>query len=275
VSLAIRTPSSLYVVAGDSQSARFDGLILERPQGPAVIKARWQPLARTGMMFENGKISEWLTRLLLEMRQLRRVDAYVDTPFPALSDPSEYFLEPVYYIPREPQRLVLLFISGEADLLDVAHELYPRYDFDLDPKTPGLERIPPDDEWTEKIDAAQVKADIALRCRPLFEALLTLRAAGYENIFFHDIPPPSPARLPHWKPYRLRFKLAVLINEIYAQFSRENGIGLISTWDDVLLDGVRNPQYDADNVHLNREAAVISVRRLESMLEERRAKAAS
>lgn len=259
----MRAPAAVHVVAGYSQAGRFDGLIVEDRAGPIVVKARWQPMARAAMLYENGRISEWLTRLLLEMRQLFRVETPIDTPFAPLLDQWEAVGTPVYFKPRDPERLVLLFYVGEPDLMHVAHALYPRYDFEIDPQTSGFDRIPPDSDWDATIDTDIVREMLRHQFSPLFNALLALRKAGFDNVYFHDAPPPPLEPKPHWKPYRLRFKLTVLANEVFKEFAVRTGIDLISTYDSVTRDGVRDARYDeGDGVHLSREAAMLSIERL-------------
>lgn len=261
----MRAPAAVHVVAGYSQAGRFDGIVVEGAGGPIVIKARWQPMARAAMFYEKGRISEWLTRVLLEMRQLRRTDTQKPTPFYLSWDPLHNVAMPAYYEPRNAERLVLLLYLGEPDLFHVAHALYPRYDFALDPQTPGLTN-PPDDEWTELLDTEIVRGMIRLQFEPLFKALLTLREAGFPNVFLHEVPPPAIERKVYW-PYWLRFKLTVLANEIFVEFAESYGIGFISVWDEVTQNGMRDPRYDeGDGVHLNQAAAMLSIAQMHAMM---------
>jgi hypothetical protein len=262
----MRAPAAVHVVAGYSQAGRFDGIVAESTAGPIVIKARWQPMARAAMFYENGRISEWLTRLLLEMRQLRRTDAQEPTPFYLAWDPLHNVAMPAYYEPRNAERLVLMLYLGEPDLFHIAHALYPRYDFTLDPQIPGLQAIPPHTEWQESIDTEIVRDMIRLQFDPLFKAMMTLREAGFRNLFLHEVPPPATERKIHW-PHWLRFKLTVLANEIFTGFARSHDIGFISVWNQVTENGVRTARYDeGDGVHLNQAAAMLSIAQMHAMM---------
>jgi len=204
-----RIPSALFTVVGDSTSTRFDGLMLEHPSGAVAFKARWQPVSMMRDVFHGGKLSEYLTRILMEMRYVRRTP---DThwPFPRLPERIDGGEGPAFnYEPRNAGRCVLLFSYGESDLFQLGHHYAPGFD--------------------ERSAARAFQS----RCEPLFEAIQMLKRIGYSNVFLHGITPPTKFEEAPWPPYAVRFKLARIGKEVFERFAEQTGTGLITIWDDI------------------------------------------
>lgn len=209
------------------------------------MKARWQPMSLMADVYRDGKISEYLTRILMEMRHVKRTGD-LHWPFPAVPERLDGTGPAFNYEPRNAARCVLLFSYGEVDLFQLAYE-YASSDFD--------ERI--------------ARSAIEARCAPLFDAIRTLRDIGYDNVFLHGITPPTKFEVP-WGPYAMRLKLAQIGRELFEHFAHETGIGLISIWDDVFSEEEgRDPRYTRDHLHLNPASAVLSAQRLYEQLERR------
>ena len=116
----VRIPRSNILVVGDSEAERFEGLIVEHEDGPTVVKARWQPVSRMAELFGASGPSEYLTRILIEMRWVMRAREPEARPFALLPRPDNPAETAACSKPRDPQKLVLLFAFGETDLWDVA-----------------------------------------------------------------------------------------------------------------------------------------------------------
>lgn len=240
-----RIAAGKYIVVGDSSSHRFDGLILEHPTGPAVMKARWQPMAQMGDVYRDGKLSEYLTRILMEMRYVKRTqDSH--WPFPALPESIDGTGPVCRFEPRFADRCVLLFSFGEVALFQLAHEFA-----------------------AGDIDERAAEQAVRTRSEPLFSAIRTLSEIGYRHVFLHGITPPTKAEGP-WPPYAVRFKLSQIGRRVFESFADEAGIGLISIWDEIFsAEHGRDARYVRDHMHLNAASAVLSARRLCEQLERR------
>lgn len=241
----VRVPAANYIVVGDSTAHRFDGVVIEQARGLAVMKARWQPMSLMGDVYRDGKISEYLTRILMEMRYVKRTGA-VHWPFPALPERLDGMGPAFNYEPRNAGRCVLMFSYGEVALFQLAHE-YASGNFD------------------EQGALNAIKA----RSQPLFDAIRTLRGIGYGNVFLHGITPPTKFEVP-WGPYSIRLKLAQIGRELFERFAEETQTGLISIWDEVFsCEEGRDPRYTRDHLHLNPASAMLSAQRLCEQLEQR------
>lgn len=238
-----RVPAASYIVVGDSTAHRFDGIVVEHPSGPAVLKARWQPMSHIADVFRDAKLSEYLTRILMEMRFVKRTDDR-NWPFPPLREHVDGTGPEFCYEPRNAARCVLLFSYGESDLFQMTPE-YASGHFD---------------------EQAAFDA-VGRRFQPLFDAIRTLRSIGYANVFLHGITPPTKRDVP-WGSYSVRLNLARIGHAVFERFADETGVGLISIWDDVFSpDEGRDPRYARDDLHLNAESAVLSSQRLCEQLE--------
>ncbi|HVA28003.1 MAG TPA: hypothetical protein VNF68_07470 [Candidatus Baltobacteraceae bacterium] len=265
-----RAPSRIYLVVGDSHATRFDGIVLEDTGGPIVTKARWLPGLRMSALFQSGRISEYLTLVLREMRFVMRGGNEADSPFPLLQEPNGFdTTETLCYAPRFSERMVLMFAAGAADALDISREYYPNYDIDLPGDSIDLQGAAPYAEWKEQIGADAVASHVRARCEPLFRAVLALRDAGYKHLFLHDLPPPGPVTTRHFPHQSLRFKVIAIFNRVLEEFARANGIGFVSTWDVLFIDRRRVAGYESDEEHLTPESTLPSVIRLHQQMMQR------
>ena len=241
-----RTPADVFVVVGDSTSARFDGVVIEHASGPIVFKARWQPVSRVQDLWQDGKLSEYLTRILMEMRRVRRTQD-PQWAFPRLPERVAGGGPEFNYEPRYAGRTVLLFSYGESDALDLAYGLHQGH-------------FPQE-------RTAEVAAE---RCGPLFDAIRALRGMGYENVFLHAFTPPAHGGEPPIPPYEVRLQVARTFTHVYEEFARETGTPLVSIWDELYSEAHgREPRYGRDLLHLNPDSAVLSARKLVEELERR------
>lgn len=270
--LKLAAAPASYAFVGDSHAAIFEGLIFtndlaETPvQRYLLTKGRWQSYFRAARFFREGCLDEWFTRTLRDLRFIG-VSAQDALPmFPALPTHSESGGErEERFAPAKPAERVLVVCCGEVDAREATHAIGDGSDVDLDPPYDlrGLPEFVPARVFSE----AEMREFIRARyVEPLFDGLAALRTAGYSKLFLYALPPPTIAQLPHFKPARMRYKMSVLFNRMYEEFCRENGVRLLSIWDEVTADGLRSPLYDLDGVHLNLAAAEIAVNKLRMLL---------
>ena len=241
----VRVPAANYIVVGDSSAHAFDGIVVEHPNGLAVLKARWHPMFRVADIYGDGKLSEYLTRVLMEMRFVKQT-ADTHWPFPALRENMDGTGMEFHFKPRNAHKCVLLFACGETDLFQLTSR--------------GTV-----DQSDEEAAFNAVRASF----EPLFLAIRALRSIGYDNVFLRGITPPTKRDVP-WGPYALRLKLAEFGRELFQRFADETGTGLISTWDDIFsAEEGRHRRYIRDHLHLNVAAAELAAQRLCDLLERR------
>ena len=100
----------------------------------------------------------------------------------------------------------------------------------------------------------------------MFSGIRTLREIGFQRLFLHSLPPPGLLAATWGKPVRLRYKITILANQLFAEFCAENDVGFLDIWEDVTTDGLRNMDFDLDDTHLNLASATVTMNRLEQML---------
>ncbi|MDE2483136.1 MAG: hypothetical protein KGN02_13245 [bacterium] len=263
----VRVPRAVYLAIGDSNAQRFDGLVVETSDGPAVVKARWLPGMRTDALFANGRVGEFVARALREQRFLMKGGDEADNVFPVLLEQiSATSYERVAPQPRDPQNAVIIFVSGGTNSIDVAWKLYPHYDVDLGERMPELRGAPPYVATHGFIAEADVRALIEAQLAPLFSAISALRSAGFHQLFVHDVQPTSWQQQEGWVNATLRFKVVVLLNEVLRDACDRLGATFVSTWHFVFEDGGRARAYDRDGEHLLPQAGARSMEIIQAAL---------
>lgn len=254
---------------------RFKGIVLQSttdPDDAIVVRTRWKPHLRASKVIESEKLSTFLTEAFQELWLLRQTPEPIsNSAFANLFIEKRLgSLEETSLLPRNvPESRVIMLSFGEVDLWDVSRLYEGKRRFELSEKSGDLDRGPDDEGNIEEVGEETALTDVRARCEPLFQAISMLRAAGYANLFLHEVPPASQITRQHWPPARLRYKLTLLFNRLFSTFCRENDVGFVSLWDEMSDEGWRRPEYDADGVHLNAFSALASVRRLHALAERR------
>jgi len=104
--------------------------------------------------------------------------------------------------------------------------------------------------------------------RPLVMGVKHLQTAGFASLMIHALPP-RPAQTKEWIPpeqTELRAKLTVLANRVLKRLADEQGIDVIDIWPEASVNGYLRPELDLDGLHLNREAAVMSLQKITDRL---------
>ncbi len=259
-------PPSYYFI-GDSHAGIFDGLVFadnEDSDRFILTKSRWQPYFRAKNFFTDGRFPERITRTLLDTNMITSApdgEAHaIFTPIKTESESGGAVEEACR--PRERDR-VCVVCCGDIDAREATYVIPHDADFVLEPDVPGLARLPR--YRVERfIPTAQIRAMLVERYfGPLFAGLRALRAAGFTRLFLHSLPPPIDLDNPMKPPVLLRYKTTITINRLFRSFCEESGIGFVSIWDAVTVDDVIDPRFDLDGVHLNVEAATVSVDRVD------------
>ena len=165
--------------------------------------------------------------------------------------------------PREAVRLALF--AGDIDLHS---ELFAQLDEDHDVELPGQTPF-------AGANGAQMipfeLLDMRLReiFGPFFLAVEKFISIGLTGVVLHALPPRTQdaERARRWCQGRavrptLRSKVTWHANALLAEFAASRGLPFVSTWDALAPEGYILPQYDLDGVHVTREAAAISFRRI-------------
>jgi hypothetical protein len=163
---------------------------------------------------------------------------------------------------------VLVFFCGSSDLVNVfQRQLGTRYDFVLPDQEHLLAAYPP--VQPEQVFPYQTaRASLGERLVPLFRGLRKLREMGFAHIYLHDLVPQTPDDLffsrvyQYACPARTRCKAQLLFNQLLAEQAEAEGFGLIQIWDQVTEQNRLRPEFALDSIHLNKEAAFLTVARL-------------
>jgi len=162
---------------------------------------------------------------------------------------------------------VVLVIVGMVDFFHIVSQIGPLSDFHLDDPRYRADRFPLFPKLS--LTPRNVVDDlIARRLEPLAAFLSELRKLGLRNVYFHGIHPPTTNDDIYWQNVavnsiaRVRYKVAILMNRELERIGRTEGFVLIDPWDDFTQDGVVNDRFYFDGMHLNVEAARISIMRL-------------
>jgi hypothetical protein len=257
-----------YTFIGDSHAGIFDGLIFadrEVPDRFVMTKSRWQPYFRAAKFFAGGRFPERITRTFLDVNLITAAPAGegwpIFTPITTESESGGELAEACR--PRERAR-VCVFCCGDVDAREATHAVPHDADFPLEPDVPGLARLPRHAirQFLPLGAVEQMLVDRYLG--PLFDGLAALREAGYTRLFLHSLPPPIDLDAPHKPPVLLRYKVSIAMNRLMERFCERTGIGFLSIWDAVTNDDLIAPRFDLDGVHLNLDAATVTVDRLDA-----------
>ncbi len=229
---------------GDSSARHLDGIVVESAAATFGFKARWQPALYVGDLYADGCFSEYLTRILMEMRLVRR-STEQRWPFPRLAMPERPG-ESTWFAPRNPRDATLLFCCGMSELGEIGGRA-PFADLE--------------DDAAYDAKLARTRAEAAMT--PLFDAIRALRACGFEDIVLHAlVAPPRGRRLSTWLSPTLHARLVTTFNELFADFAASGAVQLFSMGDVLAPEGWRLAEYDFDSIHLNRQAGTASARAL-------------
>jgi hypothetical protein len=162
---------------------------------------------------------------------------------------------------------ILLMLFGDIEQRGtLIKQLAPGCDFEL----PGyLAPDLPAHPVTQTIPYQVVSEFAARLLAPAFRGLLTLSSWGFETLYVHTLPPQPPddadyARINGYAaPARLRYKCTYLFNSALREFARNTPqIRLLDMWEKQTVNGLLDPAFYLDGVHLNIKAAGISVNAL-------------
>jgi hypothetical protein len=269
--LTLRAVPVPYSFLGDSHAAVFDGLLFSDnldQKRYVLSRATWQPYFRGSDLFTDGQFGERFTRSLLAARCLAQSEGEAKRFFPSIAtgNVGEPQFENVG--PLAPHERVLVMFCGNVDVRDLSHRLRDGADYDIGTHADLIGRLPTFESVGE-IDRSHVIEALRECLNPIFLGLRTLRQIGFQKLFLHSLPPPGLLPQTWGKPVRLRYKITILANQLFAEFCAENDVAFLDIWDDVTTLGLRNMDYDLDDTHLNLASATVTMNRLEELLRAR------
>jgi hypothetical protein len=159
----------------------------------------------------------------------------------------------------------LALFAGDMDLHS---DLFAQLDQDYDVELPGQSLFPAA-SGGQMIPLELLDMRLKEIFAPFFLAATQFQGIGIEGVILHALPPRTPdaEKARRWCEGRLvspilRAKITFRANSILAEFAAKQGVGFVSAWDVLAPEGFLLPQYDLDGVHVTREAAAISFRRI-------------
>lgn len=162
----------------------------------------------------------------------------------------------------------LVFFCGSADLVNIfLRHLGNANDFFL-PDQEHLLAATPDPGPRKVFPYETARTYLLDLLTPLFRGLAHLKTLGFAHLFLHDLVPQTPddddyQRIYGYRcPLRVRTKALLLMNQLLAEKAHFHQIGLLKTWDLFTQDNLRRPEFALDSIHLNKQAAFISVETL-------------
>ncbi|MGE3724651.1 MAG: hypothetical protein AB7I41_03815 [Candidatus Sericytochromatia bacterium] len=260
-------PAPIYML-GDSQCLVFNHLLFEAEHlgrcYSLLTQARYCP-GLAAHTFANApeqpqlRLHETILRALLS-------DCLIDRENKALyqfESPQAGLLS--LLAGRVAASPVLVFFCGSADLVNIfLRHLGNENDFYLPEQDsllagfadPGPRRLFPYETARDYL-----KDLIA----PLFRGLNHLKQLGFDQLYLHDLVPQTPdddeyARIYGYRcPLKVRSKALLLMNQLLREMADSNQVGWISIWEKVTQNNIRRPEFGLDSIHLNKQAAFLSV----------------
>jgi hypothetical protein len=152
--------------------------------------------------------------------------------------------------------------------IDLHADLFAQMDQDYDIELPG-QSLYSAASGSQMIPFELLDMRLKEIFAPFFLGVTKFRDIGIEGLVLNALPPRTPdaERARRWCEGRLvsamlRSKITFHANRLLAEFAASHGLGFVSAWDVIAPEGYLLPQYDLDGVHVTREAAAISFRRI-------------
>lgn len=162
----------------------------------------------------------------------------------------------------------LVFFCGDIDLRYVfLRQLGPTVDFHLPFNVTDLEQLSSLESPTI-IPYALVLEQAKKMLHPLLIGLQKLKTMGFQNVFIHNLPPPTLDEAAYQRlngysvPASLRYKATILFNLILEDYANQLELKFLNIWDEVTINNQRNSVFNLDAVHLNKQAAYLSLKKL-------------
>lgn len=155
----------------------------------------------------------------------------------------------------------VVFFAGDVDLHFVIFRQMEGHDFTL----PGDTPYPPAAPGCKPVPYQSVRTAMAGLLKPFLYGVTELRRNGLTQVMIHALPPRTTdeALFQSWLHYEcpapLRYKLTWVCNEVMRDHCAQNGIGFIDPWPVIAEGGWARPAYELDGLHMNREAAKVSL----------------
>ena len=162
----------------------------------------------------------------------------------------------------------IVIFAGDTALQELFLQIGDTFDFEL-PDDPGYGV----DRNKQPIPYTEIRNQISKFVAPVIAAVRQLQSIGFSRTMVHCLPPRSAdnglaatyssgteVNAP------VRSKLAVLVNRLLKSGCEETGLGFIDIWPEVAEDGYLRPEFELDGLHLNHDAALISLDKIAAYL---------
>ncbi len=161
----------------------------------------------------------------------------------------------------------LTLFAGDLDVSEILRRLGADYDFEL-PDDPGYGVNPA----LELVPFATLHDQINGIFQPFLAGCRLLHELGFTRLMIHALPPRvRDTRQQAWSGVRaesqVRAKTTVLANRTLSGIAEALGVPFIETWPQVTEDGYLKPEFCLDGIHLNRAAALLSLRHIVERLD--------
>ena len=163
----------------------------------------------------------------------------------------------------------VVFFAGDMDLhQSIFSKIADKFDFKL-PDDPfyGV------DNSKEMLPFATVREQLTSVMSPFFNAMERLRVAHFGRLMIHCLPPRTPddVSASRWTSgvlirASIRAKLTLAANRLIGEFCAKYEIPFIDTWPELTEGGYLRREFELDGVHVNREAALISLDKISTHL---------
>lgn len=155
----------------------------------------------------------------------------------------------------------LLWFAGDKELHSLTLEMGEDVDFEL-PADPGFGRQP----GARRVPYEDVEVSLRHLLRPFLDGLEMLTGAGFTRSLVHGLAPRSGNldRIARWCsgvriPASLRSKVAIVANRLLQRRCAELGLGFVDVWSELVgRDGLLDPRFDLDGIHLTRAATEVT-----------------
>jgi hypothetical protein len=154
----------------------------------------------------------------------------------------------------------VVFFAGDLDLHQLFKQFGDRFDFEL-PDDPGYGV----DRSKQPIPFMIVRDRISDFLTPFLTGVMLLQSVQFSRLMVHCLPPRTrdDTAAASWTGIivngPVRAKLTLLANRVLSKICGRGGLGFIDTWPELTTDGYLHPKFELDGVHVNRQAALITL----------------
>lgn len=260
----IGRPTPIYMI-GDSHCLIYRDLLFSEDsifKKTFITKAKYcRGLAAQNFSFKDDSLNNQLIQAMIS-------ESLFDENLSAFHLSTSQMTESIALAANQAlnEPIVIIF-CGDIDLRSVfLKQLGAHSDFIL-PFKVNLEHFSPIQE--PQMIPLNLIIELANKMiQPLFKGLKLLKQSGFEKLYIHCLPAQTLDDKAYEKingyfsPALLRYKSTLLFNFLFEKFCRKFDINFINIWKEVTVNNQLNPIYHLDHIHLNKQAAFLSLEKL-------------